>query len=97
WQGLRHQNAGFLLAFASQSLAAAPPAPVRAPSTRRAPRHIVIVSTPAGARVAIDGQRRCTTPCGLTLLPAEQVLVEVASEGYIPWRQELRPESLGAS
>jgi serine/threonine-protein kinase len=98
WQEIRHRSAESCLTVVSQSRAAESPAPVLATaSARRAPRQIVFVSSPAGAHVAVDGEPRCMTPCRLALPSTEQVLVEVSSDGYVSWRQELRPESLGSN
>jgi hypothetical protein len=64
-------------------------AAVAAPTTGR----YVLGSTPAGARVHVDLEDKGTTPVSLDLPLGKPVQVEVALDGYKPYKAEIRAES----
>jgi hypothetical protein len=63
------------------------PRPRAAPQTvAPAAARLTIESDPAGARVIVEGEVRCKTPCTLDGLSATVPLViGVEREGYLPW------------
>ena len=55
-----------------------------------------MVSEPAKARVSIDGQVRCATPCTLDApAPPAATLVEIDRDGYLPWIELVVPSADG--
>ncbi len=54
---------------------------------------VVITSTPAGARVALDGQMVGTTPTAVIAAPGTRHSVEIVLEGYVPYRTQVVPRS----
>jgi serine/threonine protein kinase len=60
---------------------APPPVVTRAPTGE-----IAVESSPSKARVVIEGEERCKTPCTVkNLATAAPVVVKVEKDGYLPW------------
>jgi hypothetical protein len=58
-----------------------PPPPKPAPP----PVKLAIESDPAGARVSLDGQKRCLTPCTLERPGGQAALLRLDKDAYLPW------------
>jgi eukaryotic-like serine/threonine-protein kinase len=71
----------------STNVAAPAPAPKPPrPPPPPPPAKLVVESDPPKARVLVEGQARCTTPCTLDGIPASApVLVRLERDGYLPW------------
>jgi hypothetical protein len=65
--------------------AAATPAPAAPPRPRAPSVPVEVDSDPGGARVLLDGQVRCMTPCTLQAAAGEPRIITVEKEGYLPW------------
>jgi hypothetical protein len=78
---------------ATSSRSGAPPAVPRASNGRSGPAardgRLLIRSTPAGAPVTIDGERRGTTPLVVRDLPYGAYQVQVSSPGFEPQERRL--------
>jgi serine/threonine protein kinase len=70
----------------------APPAPAPAPPATPPPKPVkqAIESDPPHARVFVDGQIRCATPCTVDLPPAPTT-VRVALDGFVDWSEVVVP------
>ena len=78
---------------------AEPPAPPPAPPVRG---RLIVRSTPAGARVFVDGRERGRTPLTLGSLSPGSYAIRVARDGYVPIERRLtvsasRPRSRSTS
>jgi len=78
--------AGIGLALAVAALAFA----LSRPGTPTGPGVLVLTSTPPGAALSIDGDRRSErTPATLEHLPLGRLAVTITADGYVPFRQEV--------
>jgi PEGA domain len=73
---------------------AVPPTPKPVPPPK--PVKLVVESEPARARVLVDGQVRCATPCTLDATPPPATtLLSLEREGYLPWTELVLPTADG--
>ena len=76
-------------ALEPQPAAAAAPTATDETPAAAATRTVRITSTPRGAGIWVDGERRCTAPCVLSL-PDRETRVTAALKGHARARQTLR-------
>jgi len=65
---------------AAATVAPAPPPKPRPPNVP-----VEVDSEPTGARVLLDGQVRCMTPCTLQSAAGEPRVITVEKDGFLPW------------
>jgi tRNA A-37 threonylcarbamoyl transferase component Bud32 len=75
----------------------APPAAVPAPAPAPAPAPpsvpVEVDSDPPGARVLLDGQVRCMTPCLLEAPAGESRVITIEKDGFLPWWALVVPDA----
>jgi len=70
--------------------------PAAKPAPPPKPVKLAVESDPPRARVLVDGQTRCATPCTLDApAPPAATLVSIERDGYLPWTELVVPTADG--